>query len=44
MDDDKCDEETIDHILVLCVFAREFWYQLFSQFGLQIFTPQATES
>jgi hypothetical protein len=41
-----CDQnaETIDHILVLCVFAREFWYRRFSWFGLQTFAPQPTET
>jgi hypothetical protein len=35
--------ETIDHLLVLCVFAREFWFQLFSQIGLQVYSPQPIE-
>jgi hypothetical protein len=32
-----CDqeEEIIDHLLVHCVFAREFWFELFRQVGLQ---------
>jgi hypothetical protein len=40
-----CDQamETIDHLLVLCVFAREFWFRLFSQIGLQVYSPQPTE-
>jgi hypothetical protein len=31
-----CDQEAenIDHLLVTCVFAREFWYLLLRQFGL----------
>jgi hypothetical protein len=37
------DEETIDHLLVHCVFAREFWFNLFRQVGLQILSPQPTE-
>jgi len=41
-----CDQatESIDHLLVLCVFAREFWFRLFSQIGLQAFSPQHTET
>jgi hypothetical protein len=35
--------ETIDHLLVLCVLAREFWFWLFSQIGLQVYSPQPTE-
>ena len=40
-----CDqeEETIDHLLVHCVFAREFWFNLFRQVGLQSSSPQPTE-
>ena len=40
-----CDqeEETIDHLLVHCVFAREFWFILLRQVGLQILSPQPTE-
>jgi hypothetical protein len=40
-----CDqeEETIDHLLVNCVFAREFWFILFRQVGLQNLSPQPTE-
>ena len=40
-----CDQavETIDHLLVLCVFAREFWFQVFSQIGLRAYSPQPTD-
>jgi hypothetical protein len=36
-----CDqeEETIDHLLVHCVFAIEFWFNLFRQVGLQALPP-----
>jgi hypothetical protein len=42
---DKCvlcdqDQETIDHILVGCVFARSFWFQLLGQVNLSGFAPQ----
>jgi hypothetical protein len=30
------DAETIDHLLVTCVFAREFWYLLLRQLGLHL--------
>jgi len=41
-----CDQaaETIDHLLVQCVFAREFWFRFFSRIGLQDFSPQPTET
>ena len=38
------DAETIDHLLVQCVFAREFWFRFFTRFGLQGFYPQSTET
>jgi hypothetical protein len=40
-----CDqeEETIDHLLVNCVFAREFWFFLFRQVGLQNLSPQSPD-
>ena len=40
-----CDqeEETIDHLLVHYVFAREIWFNLFRQVGLQTLSPQPTE-
>ena len=41
-----CDqeEETINHLLVECVFAREFWFLLLWQVGLQALSPQPTEN
>jgi hypothetical protein len=46
---DKCpmcdqDDETIDHLLVACVFARQFWYHMLRQIGLHYFAPQPTDS
>jgi len=40
-----CDQEdeTIDHLLVHCVFAREFWFRLFRQVGLHNLSPQPSE-
>ena len=37
-----CDQEpeTINHLLVSCVFARLFWYNLLRKFGLDILAPQ----
>jgi hypothetical protein len=39
-----CDQEreTIDHLLVNCVFSRECWFLLLRQFGLQGLAPQPT--
>lgn len=41
-----CDQETqtIQHILVECVFAREFWFRLLSFFDLQHHSPDNIES
>ncbi|CAN6247387.1 unnamed protein product, partial [Urochloa humidicola] len=41
-----CDQEgeSIDHPLVECVFAREFWYFLLRQVNLHSLAPQPTES
>ena len=36
-------EETIDHLLVTCVFARHFWFCLLRRFGLQELSPSADE-
>jgi hypothetical protein len=46
---DKCvlrdqDQETIDHILVGCVFARSFWFQLLGQVNLSGFAPKVGEA
>jgi len=40
-----CDqeEETINHLLVSCVFARQFWFYLLQHFGIQQFCPQPSE-
>jgi hypothetical protein len=40
-----CDQtaETIDHLLIGCVFTREFWFCFLSQIGLQSLSPQPTE-
>jgi hypothetical protein len=37
-----CDQEseTIDHLLISCVFARQFWFTLLRQFNLQELSPQ----
>ena len=37
-----CDQvdETIDHLLVSCVFTRQFWFNMLQQFGLQAIAPQ----
>ena len=40
-----CDQatETIDHLLVHCIFAREYWYRFLSQVGLQSLSPLSTQ-
>jgi hypothetical protein len=40
-----CDQEseTIDHLLVGCVFARTFWYHLIAQINLRDLAPQVGE-
>jgi len=37
-----CDQvgETIDHLLVSCVFSRQFWFCILQHFGLQAAAPQ----
>jgi len=37
-----CDQvgETIDHLLVSCVFTRQFWFSILQHFGLQAIAPQ----
>jgi hypothetical protein len=37
------DEETINHLLVSCVFSMHFWFELFQKFGLQNLAPQPAE-
>jgi hypothetical protein len=41
-----CDQapETINHLLVGCTFAREFWFRFLSQVGLQSLSPQLTDT
>jgi hypothetical protein len=38
------EEESINHLLVECVFAREFWFILLRQVGLRALSPQPTEN
>jgi hypothetical protein len=40
-----CDqsEETIDHLLVSCIFSRQVWFTLLQDFGLQDLAPQSVE-
>ena len=35
------DEETVQHLLVACVFSRQVWFSVLSQMGLQ---PQAPDN
>jgi hypothetical protein len=39
-----CDQEdeTLDHLLVSCVFTRQFWYMILRQVGLHSLAPQPT--
>jgi hypothetical protein len=42
---DRChlcdqEEETIDHLLISCVFVRQFWHTLLRQVNLQAISPQ----
>ncbi|GJM95471.1 hypothetical protein PR202_ga12209 [Eleusine coracana subsp. coracana] len=41
-----CDQEdeTIHHILVGCVFARQFWHILLRQAGLELLSPQPSDT
>jgi hypothetical protein len=41
-----CDqeEEVIDHLMLFCVFAREFWYKVLLKVQLQELAPQPGES
>jgi len=41
-----CDQapESINHLLVGCAFAREFWFHFFSQVGLRTFSPQFSDT
>jgi hypothetical protein len=37
------EQETIEHLLVTCVFAREIWYKVLSFVGLQQLSPSLDE-
>ncbi|KAG2659113.1 hypothetical protein PVAP13_1KG333200 [Panicum virgatum] len=41
-----CDQadETIDHLLVSCVFTQQIWFKLLRSVGLQILAPQPDET
>jgi hypothetical protein len=41
-----CDqvEETVDDLLVVCVFSRQVWFNVLQQFNLQILAPQTDPS
>lgn len=41
-----CDQsdETLDHLLVSCVFSRQVWFAILHRFGLQDLAPQAEET
>ena len=40
-----CDQvgETIDHLLVSCVFTRQLWFSILQMFGLQAVAPQLND-
>jgi hypothetical protein len=39
-----CDqEETIDHLLLSCVFSRQIWFYVLEKFSLQALAPQPDE-
>ncbi|XP_022684049.1 uncharacterized protein LOC111257920 [Setaria italica] len=40
-----CDqeEETIDHLLLSCVFARQTWFEVLQKLGLQVLVPQTED-
>ena len=37
------DGETIDHLLVFCVFTRQFWFNILQLFELQIIVPHVDD-
>ena len=41
-----CDQEqeTINHLLIPCPFARQYWYSILCHVGLQQFAPQPTDT
>nr|TKW38993.1 hypothetical protein SEVIR_1G150100v2 [Setaria viridis] len=36
-------DEDIQHLLVGCVFARQFWFKLLQDVGIEVLAPQLTE-
>jgi hypothetical protein len=36
------DEDTLDHILLNCVVARDIWFRVFSRVGVQLDVPDGT--
>jgi hypothetical protein len=45
---DKCpfcdqEDESIDHLLISCVFSRQVWYYVLRQVGLHSLAPQPTD-
>ena len=38
-----CDQESIQHLLISCVFTRQFWFELL-QSGLALLAPQVDSS
>ena len=36
--------ETIDHLLVECVFSRQVWFSVLQHFSLQVLVPQTNSS
>jgi hypothetical protein len=38
-----CIYHLINHLLVSCVFARQFWFYLLQHFGIQQFCPQPSD-
>jgi hypothetical protein len=32
-------QETVDHLLVSCIFARQMWFTMLQKFGLQVLAP-----
>jgi len=41
-----CDqaEETIEHLLISCVFSRQVWYNILHKVGLQDLSPQPDDN
>lgn len=37
------EDEDIQHLLVGCVFARQFWFKLLQDVGIEVLAPQLTE-